>query len=48
MTNTDNVHKLELFIVRNSNEQFFRAKGYGGTGNSFIYMTSTLLRFMVR
>ena len=36
MINTDNVHKLELFIVRNSNGQFFRAKGYGGAGKSFV------------
>jgi hypothetical protein len=33
---TKSVSELELYVVMNSSGQFFRAKGYGGYGNTWI------------
>jgi hypothetical protein len=31
-----NITELKMYIVRNSKGQYYRAKGYGGAGTSFV------------
>ncbi len=39
--------KLELYVVRNKEGKFFRRKGYGGSGNSWVDDVA-LARFYVK
>ena len=39
--------KLELYVVRNKEGKFFRRKGYGGSGNSWVEDVA-LARFYVK